>query len=444
MRNYFKFFILSAMIIATVIACQKDNRTSGETEFNASVVKEWYYGKFKKSPEWAGYNSSLKKMKLPDWKQFIYTKFGDNVIVEFPLVKERSAFSIAFKGGVQEHEKRQIANAAISRVLFIKQKSGNIIVREMQYIPDMEYLSRHGFDISRNKIGDVDKNFSGTIIAKKWDGQEVSRSILKDGKIIRRIKSIEIQGRDGAMRTASCPAGWIEVTEYARDCESHLYGDGLFTYECGEWYPTGAVWCYPPENGGTGDPECADPGSVECFCYMIGGCDGDPGDDGDEECSDMNCNDATALLSGITTEELDNMTYSSGTQGPSDQNGILRKQHFVDWEFFKLNFTSNTSVNFSAYYSGVVWATLGMAANGIWKWESCAYINSNKSSGSTPGCIAVSLSAGSSAPFINFDQTLAIVATFNYDVVVSHPCLGGLVSQNFAKTRHNVSLFPHN
>lgn len=96
-----KFTRLIATIFAAsliLIACQKEvsNAKNYKEAFNDKSVKEWYYGTFKKSPEWAGYNSSLNKRKLPDWKHGTYIRFGDKEIVEFPLVKEKSTFSIIY------------------------------------------------------------------------------------------------------------------------------------------------------------------------------------------------------------------------------------------------------------------------------------------------------------------------------------------------------------
>ena len=441
MRRYLNLILLIGVLTVVGIACQKG--LNGEVKkdvYGIDAVKEWYYGTFKKSSEWSGYNSSLNKMKLPDWKHGTYIRFGDKEIVEFPLIKGKNTFSVTFKVDLPENEKRQIANAAVSRVLFIKQKSGNIIVREIQYIPDMDYLSRHGFDISRNKIGDMDKDFSGTIIAKKWNGQEVARNILKNGKIIRRIKPNEIQGRNGAMRTASCPAGWIEVTEYARDCESHLYGDGLFTYECGEWYPTGAVWCYPPENGGTGDPECADPGSVECFCHMIGGCDGDPGDgDDDEGECNLSVEDADNALASVTREDLNNISYTDDSETSPDIYGIIRKAVIPKWEFLELRIAGNYRLKYSANFAGIVYRSLVSP----WKWESINYQGPPTRTGLMAPCFSVEIDVVVAQPIISTDESEANVTSLEYDYEVSISCLGGLRTDSYQTTLHNQKFYAH-
>lgn len=341
--------------------------------------------------------------------------------------------------GLQENEKKQIANAAISRVIFIKQKSGSIAVREMQYIPDMDYLSKHSFDISRNTIGKIDNDFSGTIIAKKWNGQEVSRSILKNGKIISRIKSKVNQGKGGAMRTASCPAGYTEVTEYARDCESHLYGDGMFTYECGEWYPTGNYWCYPPEDIND-NPECVDPNSPECSCALIGNCedDDDGGDEEEEECN-MSVEDADNALASITKEDLNNISYTGGSETSPDSYGIIRKAIIPKWEFLKLNFVSNYNVRYTANFAGIVYKTL----TSPWKWESIVYQGPPTRTGLTPPCFSIDIDVVVSPPLISTNELEADVATLEYDYEVSVSCLGGVRIESHAYTLHNQKFYAH-
>lgn len=74
--------------------------------FSAEVAKEWYYGKFKKTTEWA--SSSLKGKKLPDWQHGYYRKVGDMEIMEFPLFKETTTISLSYIGSLSIADKKDL------------------------------------------------------------------------------------------------------------------------------------------------------------------------------------------------------------------------------------------------------------------------------------------------------------------------------------------------
>lgn len=313
--------IITASLI--VMACQKEVAAplDANAPFDAKAAKEWYYGTYKKTAEWAGYDAVTNGKRLPDWEKGIQRKIGKMEIVEFPFVKEKNSFKMIYRGELSAESKRKMAEAALSRLLFTKYPSGAIQVREMQYIPDMDYLARHNFDASSNSFGDIDNDFSGTIVAKTWNGQEVSRKILKNGKITASFKRALSQP---ASPTESCPIGTIQVDEYARDCESHLYGDGLFTYQCDPWFATGNQWCIGEEEINE-DPECTVPNSPECSCSLTGGCE-DPEGGGPPSCEQQASNvfsSATSLSQKESVEELSN-------------NGITRNKRYI-WKVYTVS-----------------------------------------------------------------------------------------------------------
>ena len=183
------FLMAIAIILAIVIiACQKEaGRSPITAPFNADAAKEWYYARFKKSPEWASYQSSVYGKKIPDWKQGIYTKTKDMEMVEFPLVCEKKKVTIIGNPNLSAPDKMRIAEATQERIVFIRHSNGKVTVRELQYIPDLDYLSSHAFDISANHIGHFDMDFAGVIVAKDWSGKEKARSIVKAGRITKRF-----------------------------------------------------------------------------------------------------------------------------------------------------------------------------------------------------------------------------------------------------------------
>lgn len=72
-----------------------------------------------------------------------------------------------------------IAENCLERIIFIKDVNGKIKIREISYIPDIEYLRNSQFDISKNQISNIDPNFSGAISVQKWNGYKLVRNILK-------------------------------------------------------------------------------------------------------------------------------------------------------------------------------------------------------------------------------------------------------------------------
>lgn len=278
MRKFLWGFALALMASIVFLACQKEVSSPEKqyTTFDDKAAKEWYYGTFKKSVDWQG--SSEKGTKLPDWKHPLRAKIGKNELVEFPLIKKNSSYPISANNQgktLTTDEIKRIANASISRIVFIKNPSGQLAIREVDYIPDWNYLQRKGFDISSIDIQSASNDYSGRIIVKKWNGEIVSMAMLENGKIIKRgVKSNTLQKNkeqaNGLTETEQCFEQQFCI--WQQDCVVQIYGDGMMIQECTSWYNTGECWMeYWCEEGG--DP---------CELYGMG-C-GDP-EEPDEEIS---------------------------------------------------------------------------------------------------------------------------------------------------------------
>lgn len=296
-----------------LFSCQKEVSTSKESSvFNAAAAKEWYYAEFKKSAEWRG--SDMKGKKLPDWSSGVYKKIGNYEVVEFPLIKATKRFELMKDNSISAEDTRRIMESSVNSILFIR-KGKQIFVREVQYIPALQYLTASNFDISRNKISAIEKTFSGQIVIKKWNGAEVGRNVLVNGKIIKRYKLDNVLAK-GLQRTQSCQVGQLEITEWARDCEVHIYGDGMVTNECGQWYQTGNTWCVDDVNGQ--NPNCTDPSTPECFCELIGGpgCqESGGGNNGDPE-ADYDTEAEAELTAQVFDTETNPVTESINFTSP--------------------------------------------------------------------------------------------------------------------------------
>jgi hypothetical protein len=282
-------FALSLMAMAltvVIVACQKTADTSltinNQSAFNAAYVKEWYYGTFKKSAEWA--SSNTKGKKLPDWNHPTYGKIGNFEAIEYPLVKEISAFPIAGGATTSPDNMRKIANASQSKIVFIKTNNNKVQVREIDYIPDWEYLQKKGFDISDVSMVKDKNDFNGRISVKKWDGSTMPCMQLSGGKITRKgnIKSktattINNQSKEVVSGSSSEICNTIQTCTWSQTCYYAISGDYIGTIGCSEWEFAGDCtteeFCYIEDAGG--DP---------CALYGLN-CDGSGGGDEDEDCS---------------------------------------------------------------------------------------------------------------------------------------------------------------
>ncbi len=425
MKKAFLFAGLAVAVIVTVVSCQKEAAVPGTNEpFDAAVAKEWYYGTFKKSGEWA--SSASRGKKLPDWKNGTYSKTRDKEIVEFPLVQEKKTVSLINNVNLSDADKKRITEASQSRIVFIKYRNGKVRVRELQYIPDLGYLAAHSYDISENRLGKFDKDFSGMIVSKKWNGEEKARSIVKSGKVTSRFK--KMLTASNSSRIQSCAVGDVEVIEWARDDEMHIYGDGMVTYEVGEWYPTGNSWCVSEEETEE-NPGCDEPGSLECFCELIGGCEEEGGGPSGSAC-EMTSAEAQSFLAGITGETEFEPTSGSGNETPPDPDGVIRKPVNINRHSVRFHFGFGYSSKYTLNFLGTLYKT---NTNSQWKWESLAYNQITKTEGGTPPCVSASVTATVSGPIISSDKK---AASFSAQVVLSVTisCLNGMEAGSYTQT----------
>lgn len=274
MRKYFRIALFAFTLVLSGISCQKELSSSEDQHdvFNEIAAKEWYYGTFKKSAEWA--TSNLKGKKLPDWKHPVVGKLGNYDIVEFPLVSKTTSYPVysnQANKNLTTAEITRIASAAVSKIVFFK-NGGQIFVREINFIPEWEYLKANNYDVSDISILNKQKDFSGNIVVKKWDGSLLSSGIYSNGKQTMKSKLVRV-GNDGkngevnSIETLVCTD--YQFCVWQQDCEIVINGDQMTTI-CEEWYNTGDCWI---------ETYCEDDGED---CVLTGTC-GDPGGGGGSE-----------------------------------------------------------------------------------------------------------------------------------------------------------------
>lgn len=289
-------------LTALFIACRKNLNESTADTFSQNEAKEWYYSTFKKSSEWQ--QSKEKGKKLPDWKNGTYRRVGNMEIVEFPLMKERKSYAIPSAISLSSSEIRKITDGSLSRIAFIRASNNEIAVREVDYIPDIDYLELKGYDICDIKLGNKENNFSGRIITKKWNGTILSTRKSENGKITKtgkRINNANLKSNSLSSTTTNNSNGceMVEICEYERFCEEVHVGDAWVpTGECTPWEPTGNCWF--EEYCGPG--ECDYGSSESCECQLYGmGCEGGGGGEDPPPPPPDPCTDAQPAANAATT-----------------------------------------------------------------------------------------------------------------------------------------------
>ncbi len=321
--------LLSACIVlllaATAIilpACKKSEHKEISSEFDAAAAKEWYYGTFKKSAEWA--MSESKGKKLPDWKNGTYTRIGDLEIVEFPLKKAAQSIQVPSDPSVSISDRKRIAEASLTRIAFVKTPSGNIVIREIDFIPEWAYLKKAGYDISHNTMLKLDTAYAGRIILKQWDGKELKRWLCSGGKRVGRgvLKPI---GSTPNEKAAACVT--YQICLYERQCSWEIVGDAL-EYVCEEWISIGFCW---QEEVCDEEGDCS--GSTDpatCACAVYGACDDDGGEWQEPPCSDKYPS-AEEVMDGLEPAS-DAIGSFGGSTTIDPATGQHQKEEFFKWE----------------------------------------------------------------------------------------------------------------
>ena len=185
MKTLLKLSVFASVIILIAIGCQKilSNRDLSATTFNTTAAKNWYYGTFIKSSEWSG--SAKKDKQLPDWKNGVITTIEKQDAVVYPFIKGSRSFSIPGDKSLTEPQCKRIADASLSKIAFIKTADNKISVKEIDYIPDWQYLQNKQFNIGEMKGSSGKSDFTGRVITKDWAGNILSIQIQVDGKTVK-------------------------------------------------------------------------------------------------------------------------------------------------------------------------------------------------------------------------------------------------------------------
>ncbi len=269
-----------------------------------------------------------KGKKLPDWKHPIFGKIGEYDVIEFPLQEAIKNISLASNNSLSESDKNRVADASLSRILFIKKKN-EILVREIDYIPEWNYLQTNAFDLSGISVLSPMNEFTGHLVVQKWNGAFVARGLFEGGRLIK-VGKLDIGNPYHRGTEEECTT--VEFCIWQMDCEILIEGDQIVGEICGPWYNTGDCWseilC-----------EETDP----CILYGIG-CDENGNPDPGEDCSNAQEALNAIVASGNPTSQNEEIAVvSAGTETQTVS---------YKWRFFQIGSAIST-VNFSSKETGV-------------------------------------------------------------------------------------------
>ncbi|MBK7307137.1 MAG: hypothetical protein IPI88_08860 [Chitinophagaceae bacterium] len=211
---------------------------------------------------------------MPDWKNGVVTTIDKFEAVVYPFIKGKHAFLMRGDNSLTAEQCKRIAAASLSKIAFIKTDDNKIVVKEIDYIPDWQYLQQKQFNIGEMKGVNGITDFSGRVITKDWAGNilsiqtQVDGKTIKYGRIVKEKKSGNTKNGDNTSSLGECT--YTTLCLWQQDCVLTIYGDGMITNECGEWY---IVECWevencpdPPPGGGGGggpiEPPTCDPSLV--------------------------------------------------------------------------------------------------------------------------------------------------------------------------------------
>lgn len=205
-------------------------------------------------------------MKLPVWTEGVAPKKGENQIVEFQLKYFERIVLIPKEVSTDLTERKRFAESSLDRVLIFKKENGTIDTRIINYIPDINYFKKQNYNISKNKITSLDKEYTGWIIIKNWQEEILKAWYIVNGK----IKSPMKIKKTPILRSARIEeCGWatqvFEITQY--NCAGTISGDVVTWDFCEELYTYEEITYKYVCDSNNYLQTCDDPNTFTNECY---------------------------------------------------------------------------------------------------------------------------------------------------------------------------------
>lgn len=457
-KNTIKWTALVALVtLATFFACKRtsDIQPSKDT-FGVDQAKEWYYGYFKKSIYFKKLNvnspfvgdfyktvssrtsntdaGNLKKS--PKWGLAQSVTKNGLQIVEMPILYDITTILLPGTQSKSQGVKEQLANASLNKILFIKKPNGQIAIRLVTIVPTIDYATGKNFDISNNNATNLEDNFSGYMMVRKWDETPIKTLKILNGNSYKNV-TIRKMMNNVQTETEQSPCYFEWVPKIYRTCAVAYQGDEP-DHECEEWdeveSPTEGSWELNEDCGSGGEQDDDDlcllfnigcEVDEEDPCAMYGNC----GDEEEDEClqykddamSIMNNALNSAILSNEITVGVSN-NYTS-----VDEDGILveNKEVPAHWNYYYINDTYMGQAQYTAHYKVFLSKRNN---NSEWLFSHKAQLLSyNKTSGYIRPCFKVEHVLTETASNISNDKK-SVSSTVTHTTESTFTCLGFVIS----------------
>lgn len=321
-KGYWFLFLFITIITSQ---CRRIDVKTQQESWSIDTAKEWWFGFFKKSPQYREINSSspyaiaLAKAatsggsniltekstikKYPVWDLGELFNTGKFQAFEFPLLYPNKCAPMPEGTTLSGTAANRIAESILNKVVLIRSQAGDITVRVVSIIPEYEYAQKKQFDISNNSMKHLDPEFKGWIVVRKWNEEIINIYETRNGKITRvlNMKTRQIRSNGNTSnRSASEICGYAEVVIWnkvciAEPCEPPQEIPCI--NGCAEWY-------YEPQLSwdwvcvdGSNNIDCLQSAMPyeQCMCYYYNlDCDGS-GDGGGGYFADTPCSVADSL-----------------------------------------------------------------------------------------------------------------------------------------------------
>lgn len=208
------------------------------------------------------------------WRLAKSFRRGKYEMVEAPMRFERNKLTMYSFGGNDGKEDLTgaMARASFNKFLLYRTEEGRVITRILTFIPDKNYIEKHGMEATKNGSDHLEKNFSGYVEFRTWKQEKLFVYRIQDGKAVKKVKlrrnqvASQLGGKNGKMAKtlASC----------------NIVCDPVYELVCSQGD-------YNSESSSGYDMECSEE-VVGYDCYEDPFCDPyDPGDDPWEDPCDL-------------------------------------------------------------------------------------------------------------------------------------------------------------
>ena len=143
--------------------------------FSVSEAKNFYYKNTQSI-----YNDIGKTI---DWESGVFHEFKDKKILEYFLYEKSIKVIVPVTNKTLKSEVNEILGSVFAKVVFIKTKD-KIVMRELYYVPELNYLQKKNYEISETYFGEKNGDFSGLIFTENTNDEIILISKVKNAKII--------------------------------------------------------------------------------------------------------------------------------------------------------------------------------------------------------------------------------------------------------------------